>query len=239
MPAMKSSSPEYGPAMRQLIRYISSRRLSEGHRLPSIKQLAGKWRVGAHAVRDALLQAQTMGLVRVQPRSGSYVQSVNFAPLVDVFSRSLPRALTQEDRNLFDLLEARRLIEVELAAMAASRRRLGDLVSLRQALQEMYQKPGDYESYMTQNEAFHLGIAAIAGNEVLHTVLRCLLGLLRPTLGGRQPATWKDKGSAKRRRDAAEHEAIFQALLAGNPAAAQTAMSAHLQDTTESLLPQP
>ena len=226
-----------GEAIRQLIDYIAQRKLREGHRLPSIKELAGEMHVAPHAVRDTLLQAQTMGLVRVRPRSGSYVQSVNFAPLVEVFAQSLPRALTQEDRNLFDLLEARRLIEVELAGLAAARRRLGDLVPLRDALRVMYANPRDYETYMTHNEAFHLGIARIAGNEVLLTVVQSLLALLRPTLGGRQPVTWKDRGSVKRRRDASEHEAIFEALLAGDAAAARAAMAAHLQDTTESLIP--
>jgi GntR family transcriptional repressor for pyruvate dehydrogenase complex len=230
---------ETGPAIGQLIDYISSRKLGEGHRLPSIKDLAGELKVGPHAVRDALLQAQTLGLVRVQPRSGTYVQAVNFAPLVEVFSRSLPRALTQKDHNLFDLLEARRLIEVELTGMTAQRRRLGDLVPLRDALRGMYERPDDYPAYMTQNEAFHLGIARIAGNEVLVTMLRTLLALLRPTLGGAKPASWNDKGSDKRRRDASEHEAIFQALLAGDAAAARAAMAVHLQDTTESLIPTP
>jgi GntR family transcriptional repressor for pyruvate dehydrogenase complex len=180
-----------------------------------------------------------MGLVRVQPRSGCYVQSVNFAPLVEVFAQALPRALSQQDRNLFDLLEARRLIEVELAGMAAARRRLADLVPLRQALQAMYESPEDYGIYMTHNEAFHQGIALIAGNEVLRSVLQCLLVLLRPILGERKPNTWQDEGSEKRGRDAREHEAIFQALLAGDPAAARAAMAVHLQDTTDSLLSAP
>jgi GntR family transcriptional repressor for pyruvate dehydrogenase complex len=232
---LMKSARNKSQALGRLLQYISSRKLTEGQRLPSIKELAGQWRVGMHAVRDALLQAQTMGLVRVEPRSGSYVQSVDFAPLVEVFSRSLPRALAQDDRNLFDLLEARRLIEVELAATAALRRRLADLVPLGDAMRGMYENPGDYDFYMTANEAFHLGIARIAGNQVLVTMLHALLALLRPTLGGRQPATWKNKGSDKRRRDAAEHEAIFQALLAGDAKAARAAMMAHLQDTTESL----
>jgi GntR family transcriptional repressor for pyruvate dehydrogenase complex len=223
-------------AIHRLVHYISSRGLGAGHRLPPIKDLARELRLRPHAVRDVLLKAQTMGLVRVRPRSGSYVQSVDFGPLVEVFAQSLPRALTQQDRNLFDLLEARRLIEVEVATLAAARRRLADLVPLREALRAMYEAPEDYESYMTHNEAFHLGIAIIGGNEVLLAVLRCLLVLLRPILGDRQPGTWKDEGSPKRARDAREHEALFQALLAGDAAAARAAMAVHLRDTAESLL---
>jgi DNA-binding GntR family transcriptional regulator len=54
---------------------------------------------------------------------------------------------------------------------------------LRDALRAMYEVPRDYQPYITHNEAFHLGIARIAGNEVLLIMLRCLLVLLRPTLG--------------------------------------------------------
>jgi GntR family transcriptional regulator, transcriptional repressor for pyruvate dehydrogenase complex len=228
-----------GQGVRRLMDYVSRRKLLVGSRLPSIKELAEELELAPHVVRDALLQAQTMGLIQVRPRSGSYVQSVDFGPLVQVFSEFLPAALMQKDRNLFDLLEARRLIEVELAALAATRRRLADLLPLRQAIAAMYEPSADYESYMTQNQNFHLGIARIAGNEVLTGVLECLLVLMRPTLGERQPYTWKDEGSEKRRRDANEHEAIFQALLAADPEAARAAMAAHLQDTTNTLLPQP
>jgi GntR family transcriptional repressor for pyruvate dehydrogenase complex len=226
-------------AIDRLVDYISRRGLTAGHRLPPIKELAGELHLSPHAVRDLLLKAQTMGLVRVQPRSGCYIQSVNFGPLVEVFSQALPRTLTQQDRNLFDLLEARRLIEVESAAQAAARRRLADLVPLRQAVQAMYEVPADYARYMAHNEAFHIGIARIGGNEVLQAVLQCLLVLLRPVLVDRQPGTWPDEGSPKRQRDVREHEAIFQALLAGDPAAARAAMADHLRDTTESLLSPP
>ena len=227
------------PAIHRLVNYLTSHGLTAGHRLPPIKELARELHLRPHAARDVLLEAQTMGLVRVRPRSGCYVQSVNFAPLVEAFARSLPRTLSKDDRNLFDLLEARRLIEAELAAMAAARRRLADLVPLREALQGMYESPEDYEKYVTCNEAFHLGSAKISGNEVLQALLRCLLVLLRPILGARQPSNWKEAGSVKRERDAHEHEAIFQALLAGDPLVARAAMAAHLQDTTESLLAPP
>jgi GntR family transcriptional regulator, transcriptional repressor for pyruvate dehydrogenase complex len=232
-----SRSVEIRPEANPLVDYIMRNGLEVGDRLPSVKVLARELNVGVHAARDALLQAQTMGLVRVQPRSGSYVQSVDFGSLVDVFSQSLPRVLSQEDRNLFDLLEARRLIEVEMVALAARRRRLADLVPLRDAIRGMYENPLDYEQYMTQNEEFHLGVARIGGNKVLLSILGGLLQLLRPTLGENEPVSWKEKYSEKRRRDTIEHQAILEGLLAGDPNLARLAMSAHLQDTTESLLP--
>jgi GntR family transcriptional repressor for pyruvate dehydrogenase complex len=228
-----------GSTVQLLIDYINDKQLSPGHRLPPIKELAVELGLPPHAVRDALLQAQTMGLVQVRSRSGCYVGSVNFGPLVEVFSRSLPHVMPQRDHHLFDLLEARRLIEIELAGIAATRRRMTDLVPLRQALTAMYETPEDYDAYMTHNEAFHLGIARTAGNEVLLAMLQSLLDLLRPTLDAHKPNTWKDEFSEKRQRDAREHEAIFQALFAMDAPAARAAMAEHLRDTAESLLPAP
>ncbi|MBN9122658.1 MAG: FadR family transcriptional regulator [Planctomycetes bacterium] len=224
-------------AVDRLIAYITANNYSTGDRLPSIKDLAVELELSPHAVRDALLEAQTVGLVRVQPRSGAYVQSVSFSPLVAAFTKMLPRSLTGDDNNLLDLLEARRMIEADLVEMAAARRRLADLVPVRNALQGMYADTADYDAYVRLNEEFHLGLARIAGNQVLLIILRHLLQLLRAVLVERQPANWRDEASAKRETDAREHEAVYSAVLASDPGAARTAMLVHLRDTTESLLP--
>ncbi|HEY1186395.1 MAG TPA: FCD domain-containing protein [Gemmata sp.] len=219
-----------------LLAYIAEKKYSSGDRLPSIKALANELAIPPHAIRDALLEAQTLGLVRVQPRSGAYVQSVSFSPLVAAFAKALPRTLTGDD-NLLDLLEARRLIEADLVGIAAARRRLADLVPIRAALQEMYAEGTDYATYVRLNTEFHLGFARIAGNQVLLIILQHLLQLLRTVLVERQPANWQTEASAKRETDAREHEAIYAAVLAGDPVAARAALLVHLRDTTESLLP--
>lgn len=224
-------------ALDRLIAFISEHNLSTGDKLPAIKHLAAKLGLMTHAVRDALLEAQVIGLVDVRPRSGAYVQSVSFSPLVAAFSKTLPRTLAGDDDNLLDLLEARRLIEADLIEMAATRRRLADLVPVRDSLQGMYANTEDYEGYVRLNEEFHLGLARIAGNKVLLIVLRHMLQLLRAILIERRPATWRDSLSAKREADAREHDAIYSAVLAGDPTAARSAMLVHLRDTTESLLP--
>lgn len=205
--------------------------------MPSIKDLSAELGLPPHAVRDALLKAQTIGLVRVRPRSGAYVQSINFSPLVEAFSKTLPQTLVSCDSNLLDLLEARRWLEAELVGMAAARRRLADLIPIRNSLQAMYSDTADYHAYVRHNEEFHLGLAQIAGNQVLLIILRHLLELLQAVLVERQPVTWGDEYSKKREVDMQEHEAIYTAVLAGDAAAAKAAMLVHLRDTTESLLP--
>lgn len=225
------------PPVDRIIRYITRNNYKVGDRLPAIKELSTEFGLAPHVVRDALLHAQTIGVVEVRPRSGAYVQSLDFSALVAAFTKALPSSLPEADVNLLDLLEARRVIEVELLGMSATRRRHADLVAVRRSLQGMYADNTDYAGYVRHNEAFHLGAAAIGGNQILLAVLRRLMELLRSVLFDHQPATWSAESSGKRRADMEEHEAIYAALLAGDPVAARAAVLVHLRDTTESLVP--
>jgi|SRR5579883_2790633 len=228
-------SPTIHPDVERLIGYISSQKLEVGERLPPIKELAKTFGVQPHAVRDSILRAQSIGLLCVRPRSGVYVQSINFSPPANPFPQAQP--VSRGDANLLDVLEARRLIESELAGVAAARRRLTDLVPVRDALQQMYADVADYERYIRHNEDFHLQIAAIAGNQVLLNLLSQLLGMMREVLVQHKPANWHELRSAKRETDLREHEAVYHAILAGDSAGARAAMQTHLRDTTESLIP--
>lgn len=223
--------------LQRVIDYIAERQLQPGAKLPSIKRLARELDLSPHMIRDVILQAQTVGLVRVRPRSGVYVESPDDRPygFGSAATRTLPGS--PPDADLFDVLEARRVIESELAGMAAARRRLADLVPARDALQKMYADVADYGTYVRHNEEFHYAIAGIAGNRVLLAVLRQLVATMRVVLIEHRPGDWPDSHSRKRDIDREEHEAIFAAVLAGDPAAARTAMQAHLRDTTDSLMP--
>ena len=106
--------------VRSLIRYIQSDRLAAGDRLPPIRALATRFGVTGSAVRDAQIQLQTMGMIKILPRSGAFVQSVNFASLVGALTDTMDNALIQADASLFHLLDARQLIEVECATAAAT-----------------------------------------------------------------------------------------------------------------------
>ena len=87
--------------VRRLVQHIKSESLSVGDRLPSIRRLATKMEVSPNVVRDAMVQAQAMGLVELRPRSGAYIRSLDYAPLVDVLSDTLGASLMQTDHSLF------------------------------------------------------------------------------------------------------------------------------------------
>ena len=225
--------------VRELIHHVKAERLNEGDRLPSIRALAKKFEVTPSAVRDAQIQLQTMGLIKIQPRSGAVVQSANFAPLVGALTDTLDSALMQSDPSLFHLLDARQLIEVECAAVAAQRRKLEDLLPLREALAEtiftaeMLDEKSNKLNRVKHCEAdlrFHLAIAHLAGNPLLTTMLRSVLELLKPHL---VLVPW-EKERVKLTINA--HLELFEALRSGDVEKARTCMTEHAGMARASLL---
>ena len=225
--------------VRELIEQIKHDGINEGDRLPSIRALAERYEVTASAVRDAQIQLQTMGLIKILPRSGAVVQSVNFEPMIGAFANTLESALSQSDPSLFHLLDARQMIEVECATAAARKRKMEELLPLRDALGETLKTAESLDENSTVKErtahyeadtGFHLAIAELAGNPVLTTMLRSLMELLKPHL---VQIPW----SAKRRELTINaHLELFESLRSGDVEKVRSRMTEHAGMARDSLL---
>lgn len=216
--------------VRGIIGLIRSEGLSAGDRLPTIRELADKWDTSPNVVRDGFLRAQTLGLVKVHPRSGAFVQEMDYSALVTPLADTLETALMKKDNNLFDLLSARRVIEMELVAIAAARRRPEDMMPIHKAMEEMGSAGADRAEFIAADERFHLGIGEITGNVVLLIILRALLVLLRPYRLTLTP----DPGSTAHVGQV--HEGIYQSILDGDVERAREVMREHLTDDRERAL---
>ncbi len=237
--SLLSESPHQQDIVRTLIRYIKSDHLAAGDRLPPIRALAERFEVTGSVVRDALIQLQTMGMIRILPRSGAFVQSVSFASLVGALTDTMDNALMQADPSLFHLLDARQLIEVECATAAARRRRLEDLLPIREALAATLAaaEPLDENSsleartvHYNADMRFHLAIAELAGNPVLTTMLRSLLGLLKPHL---VQIPWSPR---RKELTVNAHLELFEALHSGDVEKVGQRMKEHTGMARDSLL---
>ena len=74
-----------------------------------------------------------MGLVKIEPRLGVFVQELDPESPANALAHGWEKSLSQDERNLFHLVDARLLVEVELAGQAARNRRPEDLLPVRQA----------------------------------------------------------------------------------------------------------
>jgi GntR family transcriptional repressor for pyruvate dehydrogenase complex len=214
----------------KLIDYVRREGYAPGTRLPPIRQLAATLGVGRNVVRDALLEAQTLGLVRIEPRLGVFVQAVAVVNGEGSIEAALDKALGQEEQNLFHLVEARLVVEAELAGQAAARRRPEDLLPLRQTLADVLDTRGDRLAFIRADEAFHLAIAQIAANRVLLVFLQTLWRLISPAKSN-LPLSSESRQVSDR-----EHQELFQNIVAGDADAARTIMRDHIGRGRELLL---
>lgn len=238
MPTVKTKSHANGSAsVVDLVgALIAEGKLRPGERLPSIRDLATRFGVKIGTVRDALIAAQSQGLVKVLPRLGAIVQSPDSASLSAALGKAIPNDLSElvdeQDQNLFHILDTREALELATVARACRRRELPDLFRLRQLLEEMVAIPVTEESpeYVELDIQFHLEIGRLSGNMVMTSLLGILLRELKPHLA-------RIRWSLERRRETnAAHARIYSALVAGDTALAEREIRDHLRAAFNTLL---
>lgn len=205
----------------QVMALIASGEFQPGERLPSERTLAEKFNVSRTSVREAIIALEVQGVVEVRVGSGIYVCAAAARPKAVSFE--LPWR-----PGPIESLRARALIESEVAGLAASERKDGDLDRIFSALRLMREHMDDKQANEAADRQFHLGIAEATGNDVLRHMVTALWD------SGRSDPLW-DKIEQHfhtpelRTASQEDHQRIFAALMARDGVAARAAMRAHLE----------
>jgi len=198
-----------------------------GERLPAERELAESFDIGRPVLREALIALELSGLVQVKQGAGVYVVPwENHLLRVNVFDRGV---------SPFDLIDARCMIESEVAAEAASIITDRELLGLQHAIQMMKESVTHLSEYEKYDNEFHIRIAKASRNATITSVISSLLELHI------QGEIWnhlhevipKDKLHGDRLD---EHIAIYDALKRRNPDDARQAMINHLQRAKQTLM---
>jgi len=205
----------------QLAAEIRRGGLAPGDKLPTEAQLVAQFGVSRTVVREAVSRLKSLGLVDSRQGSGVFVQaSASFAPLNFEAHHAASQAA------VIQMVEVRRALEAEVAALAAQRRSSSDIRRIRaavKALEAAVQRGGDG---VNEDVQFHRAIAEAADNPFLLQTLEYLGQFLHG-------ATQVTRANEARRLDFAqqvhdEHAAIVQAVEAGEPEAARQAAAGHM-----------
>ena len=204
-----------------LARRIDSGSLRPGDRLPTEQQLALAHGVSRTVVREAVHQLKSRGLVRSRQGSGVYVaHEPPHQPLA--FD---PRVL-ESVRSVVHVVEVRRVLEGEIAALAAERATRAQIAAMRRALKAIDAAAAAGHDGVAEDLAFHRTIGEATGNPQFSL----LLGFLEQYLREGMRIT---RGNEARRLDfmqavRIEHRAIVDAIAAHDPAAARRRATEHL-----------
>ncbi len=168
-----STAKKSGYVARWIIAGIKEQRYKVGDRLPSERTIAERLNVSRTAVREALSSLQALGLVEPRVGEGNYV-SGGVETEVDI--NEALQAL-QESESFVEVWQARKVIEVVIAKLAAQKATELDIVSLNDCLHAIEEaaRKRDAEEYLSANNHFHLAIAEAGKNAFLRKALMPLL----------------------------------------------------------------
>ncbi len=164
----KSSAPEM--VAEQVIGKITSGELPPGSRLPSQRDLAQMLGVGRSSVREAINALVVMGYLEPQQGRGTFIKAK--LPTPDTEMEKLKSALSAG--SIFDLMEARELLECRSAALAAERADTGQVNKLKAATKAVSASGDDYAGFLKADIRFHGLVADAAGNVVLRELTNLL-----------------------------------------------------------------
>ncbi|WP_141577662.1 FadR/GntR family transcriptional regulator [Actinomadura sp. WMMA1423] len=210
---------------RRLLSYLLSGELAPGQRIPSERQLAEALSAGRSTVREAIKSLSLLGLLEQRVGDGTYLSRSSS----DLLPQVIEWGLLLGEKRLEDLLEARYVLEVQLAGWAAERRTDEQLRRLVESAHEMEVAGDDFDAYVQADIAFHLQLAEASGNSVLASVLTNVQSLLQAW------ASRVIRTAGETETSLAMHQPILKAVEERDAEAARAAMLAHMDRATRRL----
>ena len=209
---------------------IAAGTLAHGQVL-TLDAVCAEYSVSRSVAREAVRVLESMGLVASRRRVGITIQPRQRWNVFD--PRVIRWRLDEGDRaaQLLSLSELRRGVEPAAAALAAQRADATQCRVLAAAASDMviHGRTGDLEAYLQADTIFHRVLLEASGNEML----RSLHGVVAEVLSGR---THHGMMPARPNPEAiALHDEVARAVRLGDPAAAEQAMRAIIDEAAEAL----
>lgn len=219
----------------RLRRLIVDRALQAGDRLPAERALAAELGVSRTVLREAIQQLASQGWLVARGGGGTYVQALTAGQVATEPLASYRPLLRADPEYRFDVLETRHALEGATAWHAALRATDEDRARIEAAFEAMGQAHADNDAAAeAQADArFHLAIAEASHNLVLVQLVRGLFDLLQTNISQSRQVLYRDPRTAPAL--ARQHQALRDALLARDPAAARAAAEEHLQFVHDAL----
>lgn len=197
--------------------YILANRLQPGDALPAEGDLARQLGVSRNTVREAVRSLESLGVIETRRGSGLYVSSFSFDPILD----NLQYGLLSHLNELSDLLQVRRVLEVGLIETAMNTMTAQILEEIVTTVDAMGALAHNGQPFVDEDRRFHRLLFEHIGNSMLVRLLDIF---------------WQGFNKASRYEEVVDddpiwtyhaHQAVVDALLAGDVARAKVALDEH------------
>ncbi|PKM77340.1 MAG: GntR family transcriptional regulator [Firmicutes bacterium HGW-Firmicutes-15] len=213
----------YEEIVEQLKGMISRGDLQPGNKLPAERDMAESLGVSRASVREALTALETMGILDIRPGEGTFVRrtsdSETFEPLALL--------LAFERNPEAQMMEVRRILETECAALAAVRATQEDLQKIEASLFVM-KTANSISEAVDADLRFHFAIAEATKNTVLLRIMNTVSDLMHNTFRQARENLYANPSLGP--RVISEHEAINKAIQERKPEEAWAKMLEHINN---------
>jgi GntR family transcriptional regulator, transcriptional repressor for pyruvate dehydrogenase complex len=212
----------------KILELISSGSWKPGFRLPPERELSEAFGVSRTVVREAVKALEARGVLESGAGGGVSVRLADF----NMLSRSLQTYMQLSNRVDFEirLNEVRRVLEVEMVALAAARRTAEEVARLREICRQMRAGGNTAKEMAELDFSLHVTLAEATQNDLFKVLLAPLIHQLRDHI----VLTWEDfPRPVEQVFD--QHEAIVSAVENGDADGARQAMMKHLMFSREVL----
>jgi len=199
-------------------REIEAGRLGPGDRLPPERELAGKMGVSRPSLRSGLRTLQAMGIINSRRGAGTFI--VEGPPHLGKAPLEFLAAL--HGFTLDQMYEARRLLEVGAAGLAAERATGEQMAGMADELTGMFASLDEPQPFLRHDLGFHRAVAAGSGNPIVAAIIGTLTEIIWET--GRI-----NMSGFSLRESAETHRRIYEAIRARHPDRARREMTEHLE----------
>ena len=220
-------SPRYGFSQKlgqsiadEIAERIFDSRMKPGDPLPTESVMIERFGVSRATLREALRLLETQGII--QMRTGRGRGPVVSSPSAESLARTLSVSFRAIGLTFEEVLITRNTIEPALAREAALRRTDADLEVVLELMEQMEAAPSDAVVYSQLNSQFHNALAMASNNRPLAVLWSAISNIAD---GQGIGAEWN---ADIRRETNRAHRRIFEAIAAGDSAAAERAMSRHV-----------
>lgn len=203
-----------------------------GDRLPTEYELASTYKVSRTVIREAMKVLKEKGWVETRSGRGTIV--------VDNVTRGVRSSFNvavrmDPDSGWGYLIEVRRMIEPEIAALAAERASPEQIGQMRQAVERMdhavRDNPVNVEEFLDADFSFHMILAESTGNPLVMMIIHPVVKLMRE-----QQAFHASQIEGGAQRSQKNHHSIIAAIESHNPGAARANMNSHIAQVREDII---
>ncbi len=151
-----------------------------GDQFPSEQLLLKEYDVSRLTLREALANLSGLGIIEVRHGKGAVVQAKISVPALE--NVLIPMFPMHDANRMSDLVEARSLIESEIAAKVATIRTDQQIAELMVLLEHDDRLGQSAELYADRDDAFHLTLANMSGNHFFYAMYMALHRQIRTFL---------------------------------------------------------